>query len=448
MSFKHLKKVFQLTAVASLVSLLAACSGGTSGGPAAAQADAAANSGSGSSVSPEGRVVLDYWTWWGSETRRPIIEKLVDDFNKSQDKIFVKHSYYPYSDIFTKELAAVSAGNPPDIMMNDINTVQQRASKNQAMNLSKYVERDKVQDRFFPELWNTVLYNGDPYALPFNTDTRMMFYNKDDFKEAGLDPDKFPDTWDELEQAAQKLDKKHGNTYTRIGYSPQFNSDWNLLQLNFDGGRNFFDESGKPVVNAPAKAEAMQYILDNAKRLGQKNIDAFKADFGSQQANPFLSGRVSIWTDVTNFYTQIRDYGDGINFGVAPLPETKEGAGHWSVGGGFVIEIPYGAKHPDEAWEFLKYMTDVEAQTYWAEKNFDNVANKEASNSSELMSNPVYKASVENLAHTKLTPNPLNAPDYMNLINPQRDAIMLGQTSIQDGLNKAQADVEKLVSGK
>ncbi|GGA47704.1 ABC transporter substrate-binding protein [Paenibacillus physcomitrellae] len=448
MPFKHLKKAFQLTAVASLVSLLAACSGGTSGGPAAAQADAAANSGSGSSVSPEGRVVLDYWTWWGSETRRPIIEKLVDDFNKSQDKIFVKHSYYPYSDIFTKELAAVSAGNPPDIMMNDINTVQQRASKNQAMNLSKYVERDKVQDRFFPELWNTVLYNGEPYALPFNTDTRMMFYNKDDFKEAGLDPDKFPDTWDELEQAAQKLDKKHGNTYTRIGYSPQFNSDWNLLQLNFDGGRNFFDESGKPVVNAPAKAEALQYILDNAKRLGQKNIDAFKADFGSQQANPFLSGRVSIWTDVTNFYTQIRDYGDGINFGVAPLPETKEGAGHWSVGGGFVIEIPYGAKHPDEAWEFLKYMTDVEAQTYWAEKNFDNVANKEASNSSELMSNPVYKASVENLAHTKLTPNPLNAPDYMNLINPQRDAIMLGQTSIQDGLNKAQADVEKLVSGK
>ncbi|MNH84684.1 putative arabinose-binding protein precursor [compost metagenome] len=391
-------------------------------------------------------MVLNYWTWWGSETRRPIIEKLVDDFNKSQDKIFVKHSYYPFSDIFTKELAAVSAGNPPDIMMNDINTVQQRASKKQAINLSKYVERDQVKDRFFPELWNTVLYQGEPYALPFNTDTRMMFYNKDDFKAAGLDPEKFPTTWEELDKVAAKLDKKDGDKYTHIGYSPQFNSDWNLLQLNFDKGRNFFDENGKPVVDAPAKAEAMQYILNNAKHLGQSNIDAFKADFGSKQANPFIAGKVSIWTDVTNFYTQIRDYGQNVNFGVAPLPETKDGAGHYSVGGGFVIEIPYGAKHPDEAWEFLKYMTDVQAQTYWAQKNFDNVANKEASNNPELQKNPVYKASVDNLAVTKITPNPLNAPDYINLINPQRDAIMLGEKSVQEGLSQAQADVEKLIS--
>ncbi|USB31821.1 ABC transporter substrate-binding protein [Paenibacillus sp. YPG26] len=435
------KKFTALLVILSSFFMLTACSGGTSGGPAGTSATKETND-----KSADGKVVLNYWTWWGSETRRPIIEKLVDDFNKSQDKIVVKHSYYPYSDIFTKELAAVSAGNPPDIMMNDINTVQQRASKKQAVNLAKYAEKDQVKDRFFPELWNTVLYEGDPYALPFNTDTRMMFYNKDDFKAAGLDPEKFPATWEELEKAAAKLDKKDGDKYTRIGYSPQFNSDWNLLQLNFDQGRNFFDENGKPVVNAPAKAEAMEYILNNAKRLGQSNIDAFKADFGSKQANPFIAGKVSIWTDVTNFYTQIRDYGQNMNFGVAPLPETKEGAGHYSVGGGFVIEIPYGAKHPDEAWEFLKYMTDVQAQTYWAQKNFDNVANKEASNQADLQKNPVYKASVDNLAVTKITPTPLNAPDYINLINPQRDAIMLGEKSVQEGLVQAQADVEKLIS--
>lgn len=438
---KNIKSWAITLAILCSFSVLTACSGGSSGGPAGTASTNETNG-----KSEDGKVVLNYWTWWGSETRRPIVEKLVDDFNKSQDKIIVKHSYYPFSDIFTKELAAVSAGNPPDIMMNDINTVQQRASKKQAINLSKYVEQSKVKDRFFPELWNTVLYQGEPYALPFNTDTRMMFYNKDDFKAAGLDPEKFPTTWEELDKVAAKLDKKDGDKYTHIGYSPQFNSEWNLLQLNFDQGRNFFDENGKPVVNAPAKAEAMQYILNNAKRLGQSNIDAFKADFGSKQANPFIAGKVSIWTDVTNFYTQIRDYGPNLNFGVAPLPETKPGSGHYSVGGGFVIEIPYGSKHPDEAFEFLKYMTDVQAQTYWAQKNFDNVANKEASNNPELQKNPVYKASVDNLAVTKMTPNPLFAPDYINLINPQRDAIMLGEKSVPDGLNQAQADVEKLIS--
>lgn len=424
--------------------LLAAC-----GGKAPGNASEGNNAPSGGTTGNDSNEVveLDFWTFWGSEQRRPVIEKLIDDFNKSQNRIRVKHTYYPFGDIWTKELAAVAAGNPPDVIINDINSTAIRAEKKQNVNLQEFLAKDQsIKDRFYPELWNTVLYKGEAYALPFNTDTRMMFYNKTLFKEAGLDPEKFPNTWAELEEAAKKLDKKSGDKYTVIGYSPQYGGfDWGSIAMNFDGGRNWFDENGKPVVNAPAKLEAMEYVIANADRIGQKNLDAFKAEFGSKQANPFIAGKVAIWPNNTTFYTEIRDYGQGLDFGIAPIPEKTPGSGHWSIGGGFVIEIPAGAKHPAESFEFMKYMTDVAAQKYWAEKNFDNVANIKAAEDPELAKNPIYKAAVDNMKWTKVFPTPLNAPDFQKLIDPQRDAAILKKTPAKEALDKAQADVENLI---
>ncbi|WP_433943030.1 hypothetical protein [Paenibacillus sp. SN-8-1] len=81
---KTYKTLTTVLAILSSFIVLTACSGGNSGGPADAASANEAND-----KSAEGKVVLNYWTWWGSETRRPIIEKLVDDFNKSQDKKFM-----------------------------------------------------------------------------------------------------------------------------------------------------------------------------------------------------------------------------------------------------------------------------------------------------------------------------------------------------------------------
>ncbi len=208
--------------------------------------------------------------------------------------------------------------------------------------------------------------------------------------------------------------------------------------MNFNKGTSWFDKDGKPVINDQAHVDAMNYILGYANRIGQKNLDAFKADFGSKQANPFISGKVSIWPDVGTFFTQIRDYGQGMEFGIAPIPEKEAGSGHYSVGGGFVVEIPKGAKHPEESWEFMKYLTDKQAQMYWAQKNFDNVANKEASNDPELSKDPVYKALVDNMKVTKVFPTPLNAPDFLKLVDPQRDAALLGKVAPKEAFDKAQ----------
>lgn len=442
---KWLKKSTAIVMTALLGLSLTACGNSSKSTDASSKGDASSNNGQ--------KIELDFWSFWGSATRRPIIQKMVDDFNKSQNKIHVKYTYLPWGDIWTKELASVAAGNPPDVVINDINTVAQRAQKNQNTDLAQFMKNDpNLKDQYYPQLWKAVLYKGDPYAIPFNTDTRILFYNKDLFKEAGLDPNKPPATWDELEADAHKIDKKVGGKYTRIGFLPRYGIGPDVWIDNATGVGYWDYKNNKPVINSPKAVQALTWIKNYEGHYGSKVINTFQSQFGSQQADPFISGKLGMEINAATFYTQIRDYGKNMNFGVAPMPEMTPGNGNTSWGGGFVAEVPKGAKHPEASYEFIKFLTSAKEQQYWAVKNFDNVANiqgAQAASTDPALSGKaqeVYKLAVDNLKNTILTPIPLEAPDYLNQVNPQIDKVMLGQKSPQQALDDAQKAVEKLVN--
>jgi multiple sugar transport system substrate-binding protein len=395
----------------------------------------------------DGKKVVDFWTFWGSETRRPIIEKIIKDFNESQDEIVVKHTYLPWGDIWTKNLASIAAGDPADVIINDINSVAQRAENEQVEDLSKYIG-DDLKEQYYPHLWETVEYEGKPYAVPFNTDTRLLFYNKDAFKEAGLDPEKPPKTWDELEEYAKKLDKKNGDQFERVGFYPLWGSvGSDAWMISADNGKNFI-EDGEVLINTPRKVEALEWVKEWKDRIGEKTVQTFEAEFQNQQANPFISGKIAMWVNVGNNYTQIKEFKPDMNFGVAPVPAYDKDSEHWSSGGGFVAEIPKGSDNPEAAAEFIKYLTGKEAQKYWAMQNFDNVANIEAAEAaaSELegKDQEVYQATIDNLETTLLAPTPVDYPDYQNLMNPKIDQFMMGETEAEDALEAAQKAVEKM----
>lgn len=432
-------KVF-IILIAGLALILSGCSGfqtNNSGGDEAA-------------VNEDGKTVVDFWTFWGSEIRRPIIEQIITDFNESQDEIEVKHTYLPFGDIWTKELAAIAAGDPPDVVINDINATALRGQKKQAMNLSKFLEEDDISKRFYPELWDATLYEGDSYGIPFNTDTRVLFYNKDAFKEAGLDPEKPPTTWAELEEYAAKLDKKAGSNYDRVGFYPLWGIGYDVWLLNANG-QSYFDNQDNFEVDTAKNEEVLNWLKSWKDKYGEDVVNSYQAQIDSQQGHPFFTGDLAMIAQAPTFYTQIRDYAPDLNFGVIELPEYEEGNGNTSWGGGFVAEIPEGSKNSEAAWEFIKYLTDVEAQEYWAVKNFDNVANIEAAEaaakSDEFTEDGtmVYEKAVENMEHTLLTPVPVIAPDFTSLINPNIDEFLLGSMTAKEALAKSQADVENLI---
>ena len=401
--------------------------------------------------SADGKTTLDFWSFWGSGARQEVIEEIIDDFNASQDKIEVKYSYQPWGDIWTKSLSSITAGNPPDVIVQDINSVAQRAEAQQATNLSEYIE-EGFSDEFYPQLWDTVEYEGDAYAVPFNTDTQVIFYNKTLFKEAGISEEQLPQTWEELETVARKLDVKNGDDFERIGFYPLWNLGADVWALNADDGVSWFDKDENVKIDTDNKVEALEWILDWQEYYGQDTINRSEAEFGSGVADPFISGLVAMRAQNINYYSSLAENApDDFEFGVIQIPEKESGSGHWSWGGGFVLEVPYGAKDPEASYEFIKYLSTPEVQEKFGEKSFDIMANRTANenlvNNDNLDENGqmIYQMADENFANTVITPVPLTAPDFSSLVNEQIDQIMLGSKTPAEGLADAQKAVEDLV---
>lgn len=401
--------------------------------------------------SADGKTTLDFWSFWGSGARQEVIEEIIDDFNASQDKIEVKYSYQPWGDIWTKSLSSITAGNPPDVIVQDINSVAQRAEAQQATNLSEYIE-EGFSDEFYPQLWDTVEYEGDAYAVPFNTDTQVIFYNKTLFKEAGISEEQLPQTWEELETVARKLDVKNGDDFERIGFYPLWNLGADVWALNADDGVSWFDKDENVKIDTDNKVEALEWILDWQEYYGQDTINRLEAEFGSGVADPFISGLVAMRAQNINYYSSLAENApDDFEFGVIQIPEKESGSGHWSWGGGFVLEVPYGAKDPEASYEFIKYLSTPEVQEKFGEKSFDIMANRTANenlvNNDNLDENyqMIYQMADENFANTVITPVPLTAPDFSSLVNEQIDQIMLGSKTPAEGLADAQKAVEDLV---
>lgn len=401
--------------------------------------------------SADGKTTLDFWSFWGSGARQEVIEEIIDDFNASQDKIEVKYSYQPWGDIWTKSLSSITAGNPPDVIVQDINSVAQRAEAQQATNLREYIE-EGFSDEFYPQLWDTVEYEGDAYAVPFNTDTQVIFYNKTLFKEAGISEEQLPQTWEELETVARKLDVKNGDDFERIGFYPLWNLGADVWALNADDGVSWFDKDENVKIDTDNKVEALEWILDWQEYYGQDTINRLEAEFGSGVADPFISGLVAMRAQNINYYSSLAENApDDFEFGVIQIPEKESGSGHWSWGGGFVLEVPYGAKDPEASYEFIKYLSTPEVQEKFGEKSFDIMANRTANENLVNIDNldengqMIYQMADENFANTVITPVPLTAPDFSSLVNEQIDQIMLGSKTPAEGLADAQKAVEDLV---
>lgn len=437
LSNRFLKKSLTL---GGLALLLSACGSGDS-----------ASGGESASDGEDGKTTLEFWSFWGSGSRREAIESIIEDYNASQDEVTVEYVYQPWGDIWTKSLAAIAGGNAPDVIVQDINSVKQRAEAEQSTNIQQYLDEEDISEEFYPQLWDTVLYEDEAYALPFNTDTQVLFYNKTAFEEAGLDPEDPPSTWEELEEAARALDKGSQGNWEQIGFYPRWNIGADVWALNADNGVSWFNDSEEITINTPEKVEALEWLLEWQDYYGRDTINQYEAEFGSGVADPFISGLVAMRGNNINYYTDLAENApEDFEFGVTQLPEKEEGSGHWSWGGGFVLEIPANTEHPEESYDFMKYLASTEVQEEFGMNSFDIMANREANEN--LIDNPeldemghmIYELADENLDVTTITPVPLKAPDFSALVNTEIDAAFLGDKTAQEALDDAQESVENL----
>lgn len=366
------KMLAGLLAAAMVMTALTGCGAKDSSTKPAAESTAGAAAGTEQSSDAQaaaednGEVVeLEFWAWWSSDARKPYVEQMVQDFNDSQSKYHVTYVDIPWGDIFTKNIAQIAAGKPCDIMANSMEEVKFRAQEGQAEPLDAYLT-DDVKNAFYEQYMDACTGDdGSVYALPLSVDTRVIYYNKAQFEEAGINADEIK-TWADLEEAAHKLDVKDGDRYSRIGFMPTLgNGGVDTWLINANKKPCWFDpETGEPTVNSDVNKEAFAWVRSWIEYYGQSTYDEFSAAFSSGMTDPFASGAMSMLVQTSAYTSSLAQTAPDLDYGIMLLPEFKEGNGNTVNGGGFVLEIPKGAKCPEGSYEFIKFVTSYDTQDF------------------------------------------------------------------------------------
>ena len=263
-----------------------------------------------------------------------------------------------------KLMCGIAGGSPPDVIYQDRFAVGGWAARDAFMKLDDLVARSDVinPDDYYASCWEEACYEGSVYAIPINTDDRALYYNKDLLMRAGYVDDKGqavpPRTWQQLREYARRLSEFDDEDHlSRCGFIPNFGNSWLYLYGWQNGGRFMSRDGRSCTLDEPPIVEALQFMVDIYDDLGGvEEVDSFRAGFEAAENDPFLTGKVVMKIDGNWVLNAIATYAPDLNFGVAAAP-VPEGKPYITWSGGFSWAIPVGARHPQEAWKFIEWMS-------------------------------------------------------------------------------------------
>lgn len=280
-----------------------------------------------------------------------------------------------------KLMTAIVGGVPPDLVQQDRFTIGDWASRGAFRPLDDLLAADAHsnnplavrQSDYVSATWAEAVYDGQTYAIPNGTDDRVLYYNKQCFRDAGLDPNKPPQTWDEMIQDAVKMTQKNPNGgYKRLGFVPGFGQGWLYLWSWQQDGEVLSADGRQCTLSNPQTAKALSAMVSWYDQLGGVDaINAASGSWASDDQDPFILGQLAMRVDGDGFMGSIARYRPDLDFGVVPVPVPAERLRHegrfkndptwvtWS--GGFAWAVPRGSHHVPEAWRFVQWMNSPEA---------------------------------------------------------------------------------------
>ena len=305
----------------------------------------------------DGKIHVTYWEkWTGIEF--DAIKKVVDEFNRSQDKIHV--DLLSVSGIHNKTLMATAAGVPPDVAGLFGPNVAQYFHDRAVIPLDEMcAEAGISRDDYIPIYWDICTFEGRVYALPATPASTALHYNTRLFKEAGLS--RPPETIEEMDAYAAKLTKTNAKgEIVQAGFMHQEPGWWNW-GWGFVFGGELWDGESKITCDSPDNVRAFEWLQSYSKKYGVSKLQTFKSGFGAfaSPQNAFLSEKVAMVLQGGWMGNFIDQFNPSLQWAAAPFPYPSDRPD--LKGRTFadldILVIPRGAKHPKEAFEFIKFVS-------------------------------------------------------------------------------------------
>ena len=352
-SFNKLTRTLAGIAAAALIVPLAACGGSGNGGTATAEGIPAKGTDDGTEI-----------TLW---TRSPLerqAKNVVEAYNKSH-KNQVKLEIIPNDDMEGKVGGASQTDSLPDILAGDVVRIPYWASEGIFTDITKQIDGlDNKADLQQGHI-EAGTVDGAEYTLPFITDVSVMVWNKNLYKEAGLDPEQGPKSIDQFVEQAKKV-----AALNKDGVAGSYLAGQSGGALVFDLFPSVWAD-GESVMNKDGSEDtldndSMKGVLDAYKELANTTNGlgaGSKEETGATWTAPFANGKIGVMpypnTSTTALFDAEKD--GGFEVGVAPIPGTKEGKTSTFLGGD-AMGISKDSKHVAQAWNFLYWLMQSDAQ--------------------------------------------------------------------------------------
>jgi sn-glycerol 3-phosphate transport system substrate-binding protein len=378
-----------------------------------------------------------------------VIDGYCADFQKENPGIAVRPVYTgTYQDSITKALTAARGGDAPDVavlLSTDMFTL---------IDEDVIIPWDGLPgidagylNGFYPAFMANSQTGGKTWGIPFQRSTIVAYYNKDAFREAGLNPEAGPSTWTNQIEMAQKLTKRSGDTVSQWGIQipssgfpywlfQALTTQNDILLMNQEGNRTFYDD--------PKVAEALQYWADLSMkhRVHPRGV----VEWGTTPRDFFERKVAIIWTTTGNL-TNIKTNAP-FPFGVAKLPANRRPGSPTGGGNIYVFKAASPAKR-EAAVKFAKFLTTPERAAQWG-RDTGYVAVSPAA-----WETPTMKAYVESFPAAAVARDQLagavaelSTHDNQRVtkaLNDGLQAVLTGRTQSVPAMNAAQAEATRLL---
>jgi sn-glycerol 3-phosphate transport system substrate-binding protein len=298
-----------------------------------------------------------------------VIDGLAAEFEKQNPGIKV-HPIYAgnYDDARIKALAALKAGQPAQLSVLFSIDIYELLEQDVIVpwdEVATTADDTAWLKSFYPALMMNGTYKGKVYGIPFQRSTIVLYWNKDAFKEAGLDPNKPPATWNEMTRMAEKLVKKDasgnvarwGVEVPSTGYAY-----WMFQAFARQNGQDLMNRDGnKTNYDSPDVIAALQYWRDLGAKY--KVMPEGTVEWGTLR-QAFTEGKTAMMWHTTGNLTAVKDTAK-FPFGVAMLPASKQ-RGSPTGGGNFYLFKKTTPAERQAALKFVKFMTTPERAADWS----------------------------------------------------------------------------------
>ncbi|OXS58550.1 carbohydrate ABC transporter substrate-binding protein (CUT1 family) [Bacillus sp. V-88] len=385
----------------------------------------------GNGGSKDGKKEITVWAM-GEEGKK--LKEMASKFEEENKDISVKIQAIPWGNAHDKLLTAVASGNGPDVLQLGTTWVPEFADAGALLDLTPYLDDypEFKPENYFEGSVTSMKFDDKVIGVPWYIDTRVLYYRTDLLKEVGYD--KAPATWDELKDAAGKLNDRGDDVY---GLDIDRNDQITPFIFAWQNGYEF---EGKDKMNfdSPEFKEAMEYYTNYFKEgisPTTEGIDIVQA-FKDGMKPMFFSGpwMINIIND------QAPDLKDKWAVAVMPKKETNT-----SSMGGSNLSVFHNSENVDESLKFISYMNKVDTQMEWLDVSNTLPSRVDAWEEPKLKEDPMLSVFGQQLEDTKASPQikefEVIAQEFLSTI----EKVTVGGADVDKELEKFNKKAKEIV---